>query len=390
MCYAIPGKIIDIAGPIITVDYFGEKKKARNEFYSLSVGEYVYAQGGFVIQKIKEVDALPILEAWRELFFKLQDVDLRITRETKSLYGTANLLRRRKIGNSACVHGIIEFSNWCRNDCLYCGLRKSNASLTRYRMAEEEIIASAADAAERGFKALVLQSGEDIWYTSERLAYIIKTIMEKFPLLLVLSIGERESDEYKKLYEAGARGILLRFETSSPALYEKLRPGHILEDRINLIKELLNSGYLIFTGFLIGLPGQKEEDIRKDIELTHQLGAEMFSFGPFIPHPATPLAGNSPPSLDTVLQIIARTRILYPESKILVTTALETMDKTGARQGLLSGANSLMIDVTPQKYQRLYDLYPGRPGAEIGLTERIDEVTNLLYSLGRAPTDLGL
>ena len=392
MCYAIPGKVVEINGNIITVDYFGEKKKARNEFYVLQLNDYIYAQGGFVIQKISPEEAIPILETWKELFFKLQEIDLRITREPKNLYQIANSVRQKNLGNSCCIHGIIEFSNYCQNNCLYCGLRKDNTQLQRYRMTPEEIIDICNYAVEElGFKAIVLQSGEDLWYDDEKLVDIIKNIQKKCPVLLILSIGERNIETYKKLYQVGARGVLLRFETGNTKLYEKYRPKHILKDRINLINKLKEIGYLIMTGFLIGLPEQTEQDILNDIELTNSLGPEMFSFGPFIPHPQTPLSNSNPPSLELVLTTISRARILCPEAKILVTTALETLDKeNGAKLGLLSGANSLMINVTPKKYHNLYEIYPDRAGINIELKERINTVLELLYSIGRAPTDLGL
>jgi biotin synthase len=392
MCYAIPGKVAEINGNIVIVDYFGERKKARNEFFDLTPGDYIYAQGGFVVQKIPQEEAIPILETWREFFFKLQEVDLQLTREPKTLYEQANYIRQKHLGNSCCIHGIIEFSNYCRNNCLYCGIRKDNKNLQRYRMSVEEIVEACSYAVnELGFKALVLQSGEDMYYTQEILVDIIEKIRKTSPALIVLSIGERDISTYESLYQAGARGILLRFETSNPVLYEKYKPGHYLEKRIKLINELREMGYLIMTGFLIGLPGQTEADILNDIELTGSLGAEMFSFGPFIPHPHTPLHDANPPSLDLVLTTIARARILYPEAKIVVTTALETLDKeNGARLGLTSGANSLMINVTPKKYQKLYEIYPNRPEIDITVNERIKSVLDLLHSLGRAPTDLGV
>ena len=142
MCYAIPGKIIDINGKIITVDYFGEKRKARNEFFELKLDEYIYAQGGIVIQQITDEEAIPILKTWEELFFKLKETDLRLAREPKTLYQIANNTRQKHLGNSCCVHGIIEFSNFCRNDCLYCGIRKSNDKIKRYRMEIDEIIST--------------------------------------------------------------------------------------------------------------------------------------------------------------------------------------------------------------------------------------------------------
>jgi biotin synthase len=392
MCYAIPGKVVEINNNIVTVDYFGEKKKAKNDFYEVNVGDYVYAQGGFVVQKIPPDEAISILDTWKEYFFKLQETDLRLTREPKTLYQIANSTRQKHLGNSCCIHGIVEFSNYCRNNCLYCGIRKDNPQVKRYRMEIKEIVEVCEYAVhELGFKALVLQSGEDLWYDDEKLVNMVEKVRKRCAILLVLSIGERSVETYKKLYQAGARGILLRFETSNPILYTKYRPNHILEDRVYLINKLREIGYLIMTGFLVGLPEQTEQDILNDIDLTARLGAEMFSFGPFIPHPQTPLSNASPPSLDSVLTTIARARILHPEAKILATTALETLNKEkGAKLGLLSGANSLMINVTPKKYRELYELYPNRIGTQMGIKERIDSLLQLLYSLGRAPTDIGI
>lgn len=390
MCYAIPGKVIDIKDNFVWIDYFGERRKARNDFFDLALGDYVYAQGGFVIQKISEAKAEKLLQAWHELFFKLKEVDLKLADNTDNLYRYANNLRQKYLGNACCIHGIIEFSNFCRNNCLYCGIRKDNSKIKRYRMQKDQIIQTVKYAVEElNFKALVLQSGEDLYYDEEKLADLIKEI-KKFGVLLILSIGEREVYLYERLYKEGARGVLLRFETSNPSLYEKYRPGYNLEDRLNLIKELHRIGYLIFTGFLIGLPGQSNQDILNDIYLTGSLKPEMFSFGPFIPHPDTPLGYASGASLKLVLDTIAKTRIIYPSSRILVTTALETLDKEAAKLGLLCGGNSLMINLTPTEYKKYYEIYPGKASLELNLSERIKKVLDLLYSLGRVPTDLGL
>lgn len=392
MCYSIPGKVLEIKENLVTVDYFGEKKKAKNEFFKLCVGDYIYAQGGFVVQRISAQEAGPVLDSWKELFFKLQEIDLRLAQKSNNLYQIANNLRHKHLGNSCCVHGIIEFSNYCQDDCLYCGLRKGNASLSRYRMSIEEIIEAAKYSInELGFKALVLQSGEDSWYDEEKLIKIVKGIKQNSAALLSLSIGERDLEIYKKLYEEGARGALLRFEMGNEPLYAKMRPKHLLKDRIALINNLRDMGYLIMSGFLIGLPTQSEEDIIKDIELANSLGTDMFSFGPFIPHPETPLGKNVAPSTELVLNTIARTRILNPDAKILITTSFETLDKeNGLKQGLLCGGNSLMINLTPEKYRKLYEIYPNRAGIERDVRRRIDEVIKLLHSIGRAPTDLGI
>ncbi len=391
MCYAIPGKV-ELRDKYVVVDYFGQKKRARSDFHEVSVGDYVYAQGGFIINKVPPAEAEAALETWKEMFDELQKIDLRLAEKKDNLYQIANNLRSRYSGNSSCVHGILEFSNYCDNSCLYCGLRKENPALERYRMSVEEIVEAACSAAKNfGFKAMVLQSGEDRYYDAEKLVSAVKGIMAQTPSLLIMSIGERSVETYRKLYAAGARGVLMRFETSNRALYEKFRPGCRLEDRLRLIQELKKMGYIIISGFLIGLPGQSEKDIIKDIELTNSLGVEMFSFGPLIPHESTPLNSEPVPPLEKILNTIAQTRILYPESRILVTTATETLEKNSAAQrALLSGANSLMINITPEKYQSLYYLYPGRAGSEKPLAERIDSVIKLLKSLGRAPSDLGL
>ncbi|TAN58937.1 HypC/HybG/HupF family hydrogenase formation chaperone, partial [bacterium] len=287
MCYAIPAKVVQRDGPTATIDYFGERRRVRNDFYQdLAVGEYVLAQGGLIIRKVAPEEARASLKGWRELFLKLKKKDLTLSRKSKNLYQTANAVRQKYLGNSCCVHGIIEFSNYCRNDCLYCGIRKSNGSAPRYRMSVDEIVnACLYSARELKFKALVLQSGEDLWYTEERLLEVVRRVMALEPMLLILSIGERQAGLYKRLYEAGARGALLRFETSNPVLYKKYRPGYTLEGRLKLIKELKKTGYLVFTGFMVGLPDESAQDIASNIELTHALRPEMFSFGPFLPHP---------------------------------------------------------------------------------------------------------
>lgn len=391
MCYAIPGKIMQINDNVVVVDYFGERKKARNDFLlDIAIGDYIYAQGGFVVGKIPPEDAASILETWQDLFFRLQNIDLGLTREPKNLYQRANSIRQKHIGNSCCVHGILEFSNYCSNNCLYCGLRRENSTVKRYRLDVNEIVHICDYAVNKlGFKALVLQSGEDLWYTLEKLVNIVERVRESCPALIVLSIGEREKETFEKLYNVGARGVLLRFETGNPEIYKRLKPESSLEKRLNLIRGLRGIGYIIMTGFLIGLPEQTEGDILNDIELTNSLDAEMFSFGPFIPHPQTPLADTDKPSLDFVLTTIARARIMFPDSRILVTTALETLDKeNGARLGLLSGGNSIMINVTPEKYRCLYEIYPYRAGTDLNILEKIDRTIELLHSLGRAPTDL--
>lgn len=391
MCYAIPGQIVELADRVATIEYFGERRKAYKDLVEIQLGDYVYAQGGFVIQKLSEAEAKEILNDWRELFFKLQETDKRLSAKPQGLYERANAIRQKYHGNSCCIHGILEFSNYCRNNCLYCGIRRDNKALVRYRLEIPEILKAVDEAVKLGFKALVLQSGEDEYYDADKLYAICKEIRNRYPVLLFISIGERPLAIYQRLYEAGARGVLMRFETSNPAIYSRLKPDSVLEERLGLIKKIRGLGYLIITGFLVGLPGETRRDILQNIKLTASLGAEMFSFGPFIPHPQTPLPNEALPTLTKLLKIIAQTRLMNPKTKILVTTALETLDKEeGAKAGLLAGANSLMINVTPLKYRRFYDIYPQRFGTDLSTREHINRTIQLLQSLGRAPTDLSI
>jgi biotin synthase len=388
----------------------------------LSEGDYVYAQGGVVVGKVPEDEALPILESWKEHFFELKQVDAGLSLgsghagalspiiskaertgtlslnemvavlespEPAALYSEANRIRKEKLDNACCVHGIIEFSNHCVNDCMYCGIRCGNKGVKRYRMSKEQILSAVDEAVEKhGFKALVLQSGEDTHYTDDMLVNIVKRIREKHGILLFMSIGERGKECYQRLYDAGAYGALLRFETSSKEIYSSMRPGRELEDRLALIDSLKGMGYVLATGFLIGLPGQTKKDIAKDILLTRSLKPDMYSFGPLVPHPRTPLASVRKPSLDEALKAISLTRLVDHEAKILITSALETLAPDAARRGLLAGGNSLMIDTTPPSLGKSYDLYPGKAKDE-PVEQTIKKTVELLKSLGRAPTDLG-
>jgi biotin synthase len=300
--------------------------------------------------------------------------------EIELLYKTANFLRQKHLSNSCCVHGIIEFSNYCKNDCVYCGIRKSNVELKRYRMTEEEILAAAAEAIEQhGFKALVLQSGEDPEFPVERVAKLIKA---RHAVLIFASVGETSKPGLKALWAAGARGILMRFETSDPQMYGKLHCGDKLEERLEELREAYRLGFLVITGGLIGLPGQTAESLLDDILLTKELNAEMYTFGPVLP--------DGPPT-ELILKVLAVSRLVDPKNaKIVVTTGFETLDPEARRKGLLAGANSVMLNVTPFQYRQLYDIYPNRAHVTETVEQQIKTTLELLYSLGRAPTDLGI
>ncbi|MBU0581179.1 MAG: radical SAM protein [Candidatus Margulisbacteria bacterium] len=426
MCYAIPAKLIEINGQKGVVDYFGEKRNILLDLDDLQIGDYVYAQGGILVRKVPEEEALGILKTWKEIFFELkktdaalaqldqkalpqnvlgilQQVNLRKTinkkdllalfqmkkeNELKVLYELANNVRQREHGNASCVHGIIEFSSCCNQNCFYCGIRKDK-DIARFRMSIEEIIETARDAVEKyGFKALVLQSGEDYWYSDEKLEIVVSEI-RKLGVLVFLSIGSRSKETYEKLYQAGARAALLRFETSNEKIFDQLRPGTKLVDRLDLIKHLRKIGYIIATGFILGLPGETEEDIVNNILQTKALGPDMYSFGPLIPTKGTPLVKADKVDKELVKKTIAISRLADPNSNILVTTALETLDKAVPKEALLAGGNSMMINVTPKEYQKLYAIYDNRAHVNQSIEKNVKEVVSLLFSLGRSPTDIG-
>ncbi len=430
MCYAIPGKVEAFVGENrVVIDYFGEKKLAINELDEVRVGDYVYAQGGYVIERLPADYAESVLDLWKESFFRLQELDLSLSRAPEAhtrnqrllqildkafygkdldrddllylihledpqdleyLYRSANFLRHKYTGNSCCVHGIIEVSNRCACACRYCGISVHNRRLPRYKMSVEEVKGLAISAIDRyGFKALVLQSGEGLpldYYVS-----LVKTILQERRVFLCVSFGEVGLDGLEALFEAGARGLLMRFETSNPTLYRELHPGKELSGRLEHIRHAREIGFLVFTGALVGLPGQTLEDIVDDILLARELSAEMYSFGPFIPHQDTPLAGTKPPDPELMLKTLAVMRMAdYRQGRILVTTAFETLDPKARERGLMAGANSIMLNLTPIHQRRSYAIYPNRAWRDEELEKQIDEAISLLQSLGRAPTDLGL
>jgi biotin synthase len=431
MCYAIPGNVKSIAENLITIDYFGEERKARNDFYDLQVGDYVYAQGGFVVQKIDEKDAEEILDTWKELFFELKETDVRLSKlyndkpdldkdflriidratygksishqealrlllsedpdEIDVLHKSANFIRQKFLGNACCVHGIIEFSNICKSQCTYCGISSLNTRLIRYSLNTGEILNVVADAVRRfGFKGIVLQSGEDPSYKSEDIIDLIKKIRDSFPVFIFLSTGEMEEEFYQKAFDAGARAVLFRFETSDHNLYAKLHPHSSLKERIRNLELFKDIGYIIATGSLIGLPGQKPESIIDDFMFAKVLGCDMYSFGPFIPHPDTPLSEHNAPGSEYVLKALSVLRLIDPYGKILVTTALESQNPQAKRLALMGGANSIMLNLTPKDYVNLYDIYPNRSTVDVSIENQIDDALQLLKSIGRAPTDLGI
>lgn len=276
-----------------------------------------------------------------------------------ALLKRADRIRKEYVGDAIHLRGLIEFSNICRNNCLYCGIRRGNGKVARYRMEEDELIETARRAAALGFKTVVMQSGEDMYYTQEKMCRIIEAI-KKFDVAVTLSIGERSYGDYKAFREAGADRYLMRIETTDKDLYHRLDPGMSWQHRYECLLMIKELGYELGSGIMVGLPGQSLESIAADLMFLRRLGVDMAGIGPFIPHPETPLAGEPGGSLHLALRTMAIMRLLLPDINIPATTAMESLHPDGRMMALQGGANVVMPNVTEGEYRKLYELYPGK------------------------------
>lgn len=277
----------------------------------------------------------------------------------KQLFSAADRVRAENVGEAVHLRGLIEFSNRCRQNCFYCGLRRDNANIKRYRLEPDTILEFAGKAKAYGYKTLVLQSGEDEFYTTDRLRRIIEGI-KALEMAVTLSIGEKSRAEYKAYREAGADRYLLRIETTDKALYTALHPGMSWENRVRCLWDLKELGYEVGTGCLVGLPDQSLEALAEDILFFQELDADMVGLGPFIPNADTPLRAAQGGKFELSIKVMAITRLLLPDANIPATTAMETLDKNGRMIALQSGANVVMPNVTEGEYRQLYALYPGK------------------------------
>lgn len=303
-----------------------------------------------IIKKAKETHEL----SRDEIIALLKDDSI-----NDELFKAADEVRKKYLGDEVHLRGLIEFTNICKRNCMYCGLRRDNKNLNRYRLSHEEIIDFAKKAVGYGYKTLVLQGGEDDYYTVERLVPIVKDL-KALGVALTLSIGERPFEEYEALKKAGADRFLLRIETTDRELYEELDPGMSHENRIQCLKNLRKLGYEVGSGCLVGLPGQKIESLADDILFFKELDVDMNGIGPFIPNEDTPLKDAEGGQFELALKVMAIVRLLLPDINIPATTAMETLNKQGRVIALQCGANVVMPNVTEGEYRKLYALYPGK------------------------------
>lgn len=299
------------------------------------------------------------------------------------LFSLADKIRKENVGDEVHLRGLIEFSNICKRTCKYCGLRCENKDIDRYRIEPDDIIFYAQKAVDMGYKTIVLQSGEDEYYSRELLCKIIKGI-KTLDVALTLSIGERCFDDYKAFKDCGADRYLIRIETTDKELYKKMHPHMSFENRVRCLKDLGKLGYEVGTGCLVGLSGQTIESLANDILFFKEINADMVGIGPFIAHPHTPLKDCLNGDFTLALKVMALTRILLKNINIPATTAMETLNPNGRIIALQSGANVVMPNVTTTEYRAKYEIYPNKICINENPAQCFNCVSGKIRSIGRS------
>ncbi|MDR2618882.1 MAG: [FeFe] hydrogenase H-cluster radical SAM maturase HydE [Treponema sp.] len=282
--------------------------------------------------------------------------------QEEALFAEARRLRAEHYGSGVYFRGLIEFSNYCKNDCYYCGIRRSNARAERYRLGPDEILNCCRMGDLLGYKTFVLQSGEDPWFTDDRVVEILAAIRREFPdHAITLSIGEKSRESYERFFHAGANRYLLRHETADDAHYRLLHPASMdLAERKQCLFNLKKIGYQVGAGFMVGTPFQKPEHLLEDLCFIRELRPHMVGIGPFIPQKDTPFGAYPPGSLELTLRMVALARLILPSALIPATTALGTLSPQGREKGLMAGANVVMPNLSPKAVRKLYSLYDNK------------------------------
>ena len=276
-----------------------------------------------------------------------------------------SLARERAVGvygHDIYLRGLIEFTNYCRNNCYYCGLRRDNRNVNRYRLTREQILDCADKGYELNFRTIVLQGGEDPAYSDDDICSIVRGIKERHPdCAVTLSIGEKSRESYQKYFDAGADRYLLRHETANAAHYRRLHPSELsMENRMRCLRDLRDIGFQIGAGFMVGSPGQTDECYADDLAYLLELQPHMIGIGPFIPHHETPFRDETAGTLEDTLYFLAVLRIMFPEVLLPATTALGTIHPRGREMGVLAGANVIMPNLSPTSVRKDYLLYDGK------------------------------
>ncbi len=326
----------------------------------------------------------------------LPDEDLLKLIQTDSfdekLYLSGDSIRRKIYGNSVYIRGLVEFTNYCKNNCYYCGIRCSNTKAIRYRMTTEEILSACDRGHQMGFRTFVLQGGEDPYFTDDRICQIVSEIKAKYPdCAVTLSIGEKSKESYKAYFDAGADRYLLRHESASDEHYKKLHPDDmVLANRKRCLFDLKEIGYQVGAGFMVGSPFQTAEDIVRDLRFLQELDPDMIGIGPFISHKETVFSDYENGSLELTLRLIAILRLMFPHALIPATTALGTIHPLGREYGLKAGANVMMPNLSPKEVREKYLLYDNKICVNEDSSECGDCTRRRVSSVGyQVVTDIG-
>ena len=310
----------------------------------------------------------------RELIEKLENerglseseyAELIVSRDEESakvLASKAAEKRKAVFGDAVYTRGLIEISSYCRNNCLYCGIRRDNLQADRYRLSKEEILSCAREGHELGFRTFVLQGGEDPYFTDEVLCDIVADLKREHPdCAVTLSMGERSRESYQALYDAGTDRYLLRHETADAEHYARLHPAEMsFDNRMNCLRELRSIGYQVGCGFMVGSPGQTPETQAKDLAFIQEFRPEMCGIGPFIPHHNTPFKDEKQGTLELTLFLLSVIRLMLPEVLLPATTALGTIHPMGREMGIMAGANVVMPNLSPVGVRKKYELYDNK------------------------------
>lgn len=300
------------------------------------------------------------------------------------LFKLARKRREQYYGKDVYIRGLIEFTNYCKNDCFYCGIRCSNKNADRYRLSKEDILLCAKEGYKLGFRTIVLQGGEDPYFTDEIMIDIISSLRKSYPdCAITLSIGEKSYDSYKKYYDAGANRFLLRHETADREHYGKLHPKNLsLENRKKCLYDLKDIGYQVGTGFMVGSPYQSAENLADDLLFIKDLDPEMVGIGPFIAHKDTPFKDKKNGSFELTLFLLGIIRLMIPTVLLPSTTSLATIDKMGREKGILAGANVVMPNLSPMNVRKKYMLYDGKANTGDEAAESLNHLKESMKKIG--------
>jgi len=296
----------------------------------------------------------------------------------------ATEVRKSIYGNSVFIRGLIEISNICKNDCLYCGIRRSNKNCDRYRLSANEILECCDEGYNLGFRTFVMQGGEDAYFSDDVMCDIVRKIRNKYPdCAITLSLGERSRESYARLFEAGANRYLLRHETADENHYNRLHPKEMsFNNRMNCLKNLKEIGYQVGAGFMVGSPYQTYNSLAMDLKFIEEFKPDMCGIGPFVPHNATPFKNETGGTVELTCYLLSIIRLIYPPVLLPATTALGTIDLLGREKGIMAGANVVMPNLSPDSVRKKYELYNNKISSGAESAQMLEELQIRMKKIG--------